>query len=110
MLCSSLRRWRIQQLLDSRGVHIAEIYQNRSRIQAWWSKSPLGAHSGCNHTLVAKEVGILNHNGLQRAFLQSLNLLGLTIEAYRANAILTLVLLNCLGHTVSRHLIIRIDS
>ena len=77
MLCSSLRRWRIQQLLDSGGVHIAEIYQNRSRIQAWWSKSPLGAHSGCNHTLVAKEVGILNHNGLQRAILQSVDLLGI---------------------------------
>ena len=110
ILCSSLRCWRVQQLLHCRGIHITEVYQNGSRIQARWGKSSLSAHRSCNYTLVTKEVGILNHDGLQCAILQRADLLGIRIEPYCDNVALSLILLNGLGRTVSRHIIIGINS
>ena len=69
ILCSSLSGRRIQQLLDGGGVHVAQVYHDRSRIETRRGKSTLGGHGGGNHALVAKEVGILHYDALQRAIL-----------------------------------------
>src|SRR5947199_10789085 len=90
MLCSPLCGRRIQQLLDCSGGHIAQIHQDRSWIQARRSKSSLGAHGVGNHTLVVKEVGVLQHNALQRATLPSTIFSGSRTILTKTKKVLTL--------------------